>query len=629
MEDIAAKDGTTLFLATFHAYQGMVSYHLCNYEDSINQFKSFKKYIESVAGQSDLIVGEFYRAMALLAAASQGKSLGFKDRSIIQYSIKFFKKISVTCPDNFKAMYLLLLAEQASNKKDFRRAESLYSQARNTAKEFKNTNYSALANERSGRFYLQNNLTDIAAKFIETSYQYYAEWGAFKKLSAFIEEFPQIDFSKLVNNTIDDDKLETFADSSSESLDLQSIFKASTTISGEIVFEKLLEKLLKIIIENAGAQRVFLIMTDNGQLKAEAYGSFEQPVELLKSKPLDSVEGLAHTLVQLVFHTGETIILNDAASDNRFAKDKYIQAVKPKSVLGLPIKQHGKILAILYLENSIASGAFTPARLELLNLLSGQMAISLENALLYDNLEQKVIERTQTIEQQKMELEAEKEKSDTLLLNILPFETAEELKRTGSYKPRKYDNVSIVFTDFEGFTTISEKLTTEELVDMIDYCYKGFDLITSKHNIEKIKTIGDAYMCVSGLPVSNSEHASNAVNAAIEMLEFIEEFNADRKAKNQPYCRIRIGIHTGPVAAGVVGSKKFAYDIWGDSVNVAARLESAAEGGKINISNSTYELIKDRYHCVHRGKINVKNKGEIDMYFVNKLPENANMTGTL
>jgi class 3 adenylate cyclase len=260
--------------------------------------------------------------------------------------------------------------------------------------------------------------------------------------------------------------------------------------------------------------------------------------------------------------------------------------------------------------------AFTPARLELLNMLSGQMAISLQNAELYENLEQKVKERTETIEQQKLELEKEKTKSEELLLNILPFETAEELKNTGSYKPRRFDSVTIMFTDFEGFTRLSEKLTTEELVEMVDYCYKGFDVITTRNNVEKIKTIGDAYMCVGGLPVYTPDHAINTINAALEMLEFIEEFNQERKAKHLPYCRIRVGIHTGPVSTGVVGSKKFAYDVWGDSVNTAQRMERASEGGKINVSRATYELIKDQVACSPRGKINAKSKGEIEMYFV-------------
>jgi len=134
--------------------------------------------------------------------------------------------------------------------------------------------------------------------------------------------------------------------------------------------------------------------------------------------------------------------------------------------------------------------------------------------------------------------------------------------------------------------------------------------------MEKIKTIGDSYMAAGGLPTTNFTHALDAVSAAMEMRDFIEEGKARKIAREAPYFEIRIGIHTGPVVAGIVGVKKFAYDIWGDTVNTASRLESSGEVGRVNISETTYELVKDSYNCIHRGKIQAKGKGEIDMYFV-------------
>ncbi len=214
---------------------------------------------------------------------------------------------------------------------------------------------------------------------------------------------------------------------------------------------------------------------------------------------------------------------------------------------------------------------YRPASRCSISFPAGDGYITAKTAEPYQNLEQKVMERTDTVEQQKIQIEREKNKSDTLLLNILPNETAEELKNTGSYKPRRFDSVSIMFTDFEGFTKLSEKLTTDELVEMIDDCYKAFDVITTRHNIEKIKTIGDAYMCVGGLPVYTPDHAIRTVRAALEIADFIEHFNNERRVRELPYCNIRIGIHSGPVITGVVGSKKFAYDVWGDSVNTAQR----------------------------------------------------------
>lgn len=217
---------------------------------------------------------------------------------------------------------------------------------------------------------------------------------------------------------------------------------------------------------------------------------------------------------------------------------------------------------------------------------------------------------------QRNRISKEKKRSDELLLNILPEETAEELKSTGSAKTKSFDSVSVLFTDFKNFTQASEKLSPEDLVQEINYCYSEFDMIVSKHGIEKIKTIGDAYMCAGGLPVKNSTHPIDVVKAGIEMQQFIERNKKEREEKNLPFFELRLGIHTGPVVAGVVGTKKFAYDIWGDTVNTASRMESSGEIGKVNISGSTYELIKEKFNCEHRGKVKAKNKGEIDMYFV-------------
>ena len=209
-----------------------------------------------------------------------------------------------------------------------------------------------------------------------------------------------------------------------------------------------------------------------------------------------------------------------------------------------------------------------------------------------------------------------KKRSDELLLNILPEEVAEELKIKGHADAKLFNDVTVMFTDFQGFTTLSEKLTPAELVEEIHHCFKAFDNIITKHNIEKIKTIGDAYMCAGGLPVANKSHPEDVVYAALEIQAFMLQHLQDRKQEGKEIFEIRIGIHTGPVVAGIVGVKKFAYDIWGDTVNIASRMESSGEAGKVNISNNTFELVKDKFHCSYRGKIEAKNKGDIDMYFV-------------
>jgi class 3 adenylate cyclase len=221
----------------------------------------------------------------------------------------------------------------------------------------------------------------------------------------------------------------------------------------------------------------------------------------------------------------------------------------------------------------------------------------------------KFIQRTKAI------IEEEKNRSDNLLLNILPEETAQELKQNGKVQAKKFESVTVLFTDFKGFTEYAKDLSPEKLVESVDYYFSKFDAIMEKYDLEKIKTVGDSYMCAAGLPFESNDHAQKMVLAALEIAEFVKE-SLTMETKNQTRFEIRIGINSGAVVAGVVGSKKFAYDIWGDTVNIASRMESSSEPGRINISEYTYELIKDSFDCDYRGEIDVKNKGMMKMYFV-------------
>ena len=215
-------------------------------------------------------------------------------------------------------------------------------------------------------------------------------------------------------------------------------------------------------------------------------------------------------------------------------------------------------------------------------------------------------------------LDRQKEQIEQLLLNILPAEVAAELQYKGQATPRFYETASVMFTDFKGFTSIADKMPPSELVNELNICFRAFDDIIHKHNLEKIKTIGDSYMCAGGIPTPDEQYVYNIVNAGIEIQEYIQHNNERREALGLQPWFIRIGIHVGPLVAGVVGKKKYAYDIWGGTVNIASRMESNGEPGQVNISEATYELIKNRYSCKHRGKIYAKNIGEIDMYFIDK-----------
>lgn len=247
---------------------------------------------------------------------------------------------------------------------------------------------------------------------------------------------------------------------------------------------------------------------------------------------------------------------------------------------------------------------------------SMQIGLLIFSGLLFYGLFQKISK----IKSERFRFAVEKQKSDELLFNILPEEIAQELKEKGKADARDFEMVSILFTDFKGFNEQSAKLSATVLVGEINTCFEAFDGTMEKYGIEKIKTIGDSYMAADGLPVPTDDSVKNTVLAALEMQSFIGTRKAAMDAEGKPAFEMRVGIHTGPVVAGIVGVKKFQYEIWGDTVNTASRMESAGEVGQVNISEATYELLKDdpEFAFESRGKIEAKGKGEIEMYFVSK-----------
>lgn len=234
-----------------------------------------------------------------------------------------------------------------------------------------------------------------------------------------------------------------------------------------------------------------------------------------------------------------------------------------------------------------------------------------------------ILEQKKLLEEQQKDLKAEKGRTDSLLRNILPEPVAEELKKFNKVTPRYYPKVTVMFTDFKGFTDITARMTPGEIIKELDVCFAAFDRIIENYEntvgrkcIEKIKTMGDGYMCAGGVPVENDTNPTDVVEVALEFVRFMEKRKLDMISSGLPWFDIRIGINTGPVVAGVVGSRKFAYDIWGNTVNIASRMESTCEPGKINISAVTFQHLNDRYSVTPRGKIAVKNKGEFEMYYV-------------
>lgn len=556
----------------------------------------------------------FYEALTLLALYPKAENADkAKMMKRVRGNIRKMKKWAKDAPENYQHKLQLMEAEKLRVLGKHSQARVEYDQAIQGASSNRFIHEEALGYEVAGRFYLSNKLEVLAEFYLKAAYNAYREWGAEAKLRYLEQRYPEY-VSSVLRTTSNLDITTSIQGTSTTAgrsmLDLSTVLKASTAISSEIVLKSLLRILMRIVIENAGAQIGYLILEKDSELRIQAkYDVDQEDMELLQDIPAESCTDIAISIVQYVNHTKESVVVNDAVNDERYSQDPHITLHQPKSILSLSIINQGKFIGILYLENNLTIGAFTQNRVNLLALLSGQIAVSIDNAMLYENLEQKVEERTE-------QLNEEKQKSDELLLNILPLETANELKQYGKAVPRRYENVTVMFTDFTDFSHVSEKLSAEELIDEVDTCFGMFDQIMSKHGIEKIKTAGDAYMCAGGIPVANTTHTVDALNAALEIRDWMRQHRKERASKGLPDFNIRIGLHNGPLVAGVVGTRKFAYDIWGETVNIASRMESGSEPGCINVSGTTHTVIEDRFECTYRGKLPVKNMDDIDMYFV-------------
>lgn len=290
-----------------------------------------------------------------------------------------------------------------------------------------------------------------------------------------------------------------------------------------------------------------------------------------------------------------------------------------QSMLQIPLILQNEVIGILNLTAHLKLVDIQNEDIRYLMRFADQIAGVIFNAHLMEELQEakqdaEISEKIAVMAQK--EMEQEKRKSDQLLLNILPGEIAKELREKGAIRPVQYKSVSVMFTDFKGFTKIAETMTPAELIDELDICFSYFDSLMDRFNLEKLKTIGDSYMCAGGIPIENKTHPVDTILAALEIQAVMFEAKKLRQSLNLPFWELRLGIHTGPLIAGVIGEKKFAYDVWGDTVNVASRMESSGTPEMVNISKATYDLVKDFFHCEYRGEIQAKNKGFVEMYYV-------------
>lgn len=591
-----------LIACLFNQYEIGEEYHrqASTYED------------ESTARQINYSAYLFYSTITQIKTISSNESkIRNEILKSIQKKIKKLQSHSHFAPQNFMNKYLLLLALLDEYEGRMNQAMGRFLESIKYAKEAGFICEEAIGRELFSQFLLKAGEKEYGEMMLNVAYQCYNSWGAINKCQQLVKLFPQI-----LGNQADFGKESTIA-SFQNIFDLNTIIKSNKILSSENNLDSLLTKMLELVMTNASCSKAIIIIKDSkGQLVPYALG-LQEEISILKNEIHPLTILVPQSLILYVSHSKTEYVSPNLSLDKQYNLDTYVKATNPISVCCIPIITNQALLGIIYLENNLAENAFDKKRVEFFKTITSQLAISMENVALYSEMEIKVTERTSQLQQKNQELTVEKNKSDELLLNILPEEIATELKENGKSIAKKYEQVTILFSDIKDFTLISELMEAEELVSELDTCFKKFDEIIIEFGLEKIKTVGDAYLAVGGLPDNNKATALDVVTAAFKMVEFTSQRVNDRKKQNKPGFEIRVGINTGSVVSGIVGIKKFQFDIWGNAVNLAARLEQSSEPGRINISSSTYELIKKTFSCEYRGRIPAKGIGDIDMYFVN------------
>jgi class 3 adenylate cyclase/serine/threonine protein kinase len=583
-------------------------YYNGRFETADSHIKEIETLLHTLKGPAIIVDYYFIKGLINYEMAKSGNDKKIYEKQL-KKTVRKLNKYNKLIEDNFSHRYLVIegLAYQLRGK--YFKARRSMRKALSLARK-----YDFAQVETTAAIYLARWFNDFDQKgysrlhFMD-SINAAEKWGANFLVKSFKKEFAEFGtYSQ--SASIGDSSGESHSSKTSHSgvsnpdLLMQSVL----SVSSETDFESLLNAMNQIFLEQAGATRSLLFITSKNELnllyEMESDQRTYHPYPGISTK---GIQTIPKTILQLVMRVMKTIVIEDTSRDQHFRFETYFRNKPGFSVMVVPMLYRGQLSGILYFENTMLTNAFPSARKELITLLSGQFAVSLQNAQLVEELEQRVRERTEA-------LASEKDRADLLLKNILPTETAEELKHRGIATPRYYKNVTVLFTDFEGFTRISENMPPQELVKMLDFYFKEFDNIITELGLEKIKTIGDSYLCVAGLPVENKNHVQMAAKAAVKILNFVTETSK----KGHYQLKLRIGMHSGPVIAGVVGKNKFAYDIWGDTVNTASRMETNSAAGKINISKETKDLLQDtnKYNFSYRGKVEAKNKGEIDMYFL-------------
>jgi len=597
----AKKNADKSFLGMYHVAITMAGVHLGDHETALKHALEAEAYADALVGSMFMVAHCFYQSLALLSAARRDAGAPRRYLRKVRANQKKLKRWSEACPENFSGKYLLIEAELARSRGRWREAVGLYEQSLAVAQESQFPAEEALANELMAELFVEGGQKKAEATYRFEAYYAYLRWGAAAKVGLMEAQHPELAqwAERSEPGLAAEPHRQTHpggtTDRMGEQLDLETIMKSSQAISGELVLESLLRKMMDFVVENAGAQRGCFLMARNGQWRVEAERLVEGGEEQFTPFPLTPDDGseprLAVDIVHYVANTLKPAVLDDASKAQDFAGDAYIRAVKPKSVLCVPLLYRGRLSGIIYLENNGASHVFTAARVGIVQMLSSQIAISLENALLFRNKEELIRAYERFVPRE--------------FLGFLGKESIVEVELGDQVEKE----MSILFTDIRSFTALSEKMTPRENFAFINSFLSVMEPVISRHSGFIDKYIGDAIMAL--FPTN----ADDAVEGAIRMCRKLADFNRDRAEMQNEPIRIGIGVNSGRLMLGTVGGRnRMDGTVISDSVNLAARMEEMTKvfGSSILVSEHTFSRLEDpsRFGIRAVGRVRVKGKSE-------------------
>ncbi len=583
-------------LSYFYLHKLILFYLFQQYPQAIKSATEMEKYLEMFTGLFFTAVFRFYESLAHLAVFSE-TPLSEQKRILrrVAANQKKLTKWAKHAPMNYLHKFYLVEAERARVANKDKDAREYYDKAINLAQANEYLNEEALANELAGRFYLARGQTRLAGHYLREAHYTYLRWGALAKVKDLEAHYPQFMAQAEVRSRelpISTTPTTDTGETASSILDLASVLKASQAISGEILLHKLLATLMKIVIENAGAQRGYLILEEEGRWVIEAEAKAEAEVKALQSVPIERSEKLPLAIINYVARTGENVVLSNANHEGMFTKDPYITQNQPKSILCSPLINQGKLTGLLYLENNLTTGAFTPNRLEVLNILSAQAAISIENARLYTHQVQMTNAASRFVPHE--------------FLQILQKESIVKINLGDQFQ----QNMTILVSDIRSFTTLSEMMTPQENFDFVNAYLSRVSPIIRQHHGFIAKYMGDGLMAVF------PGRVEDALDAAIAQLGEVARYNSERQQRGETPLQIGLGIHAGPVMLGTVGEvERMQLDLLSDAVNVTTRLEGLTKlyGVPLVISTEVLKRLADpgQYQIRFLGKTPLKGRQEL------------------